>query len=104
MNKAQIKKIKEAVFKKDAVVFDRISKQEKTKLFSFCEGYKAFLNNAKTERKAVKQIVKQATANGFKDIETLLKQKKTDKKPTKVFKVFQGKYVAMAVFGKDSLG
>ena len=33
--------------------------------FAYCEGYKAFLNAAKTEREAVEWAVREAEANGF---------------------------------------
>jgi len=41
------------------------SKEDIKEIFQFCEGYKAFLDQAKTEREATKFIEKTLIANGF---------------------------------------
>src|SRR5574344_1495231 len=43
------------------------------------EGYKAFLDNGKTERECVKQIIAEAEAHGYKDISKYRKLKAGDK-------------------------
>ena len=61
----ETKELKEKLFlsRKNgyAVIDDRI----KTEAFNFCEGYKDYLNNSKTERKAVKTSVSLAQKAGF---------------------------------------
>ena len=101
MDKTQIKKIKKSVFKKDTLVFDQLSKQQKTRAFKFSESYKNFLNRSKSEREAAAQIVQMAKESGFVDIDTLLTKKQTSCK--KVYKIFQDRCVAMAVMGKTDL-
>ncbi len=101
MNKAEIKKLKKSVFKKDTLVFDQLTKQQKTKAFKLSENYKNFLNKSKTEREAAKQIVQMAENNGFLNIDTLLTKKQKPCK--KVYKIFQDRCVAMAVMGKTDL-
>ncbi|SDT84577.1 aminopeptidase [Desulfobacula phenolica] len=101
MNKAQLKKIKDTILKKSPLVFDQLNKQQKSDLFKFNETYKQFLNKSKTEREAARQIITAAKARGFVDIDTLLKNKTSSAK--KVYKVFQGKCVALAVLGKEPL-
>ncbi len=98
MNKAQIKKIKETLLKKRSLVFDRLGKKGKEEVFQFCEGYKAFLDQSKTEKEAALGIVRAAKQKGFVDIDTLLTQK--HKSVKKVYKIFQGRCVALATLGK----
>ena len=43
----------------------RRSKEEIQEIFTFCEGYKRFLDRAKTEREAVSEIAKALEAAGF---------------------------------------
>ncbi len=101
MDKTHIKKIKKTILKKETLVFDQLVKKQKEESFKFCENYKDFLNQSKTERKAAGQIVQAAEAEGFVDINTLAtKKSKTIKK---VYKVFQGRCVALAILGRDGL-
>ena len=75
MNESEIKKLKKAVFKKTTLVFDQLTRQQKTKTYKLCESYKDFLDRSKTEREAAKQIVRAAKKGGFVDIDTLLTKK-----------------------------
>lgn len=45
--------------------FEVASKAERKKMFAYAEGYKAFLDDAKTEREACAAAVKMAEENGF---------------------------------------
>lgn len=63
----------------------------------YCEGYKAFLNQAKTEREAVKAAVAKAESKGFQPFI----YGKTYKAGDKVYINNRGKTVAFAVIGKD---
>ena len=65
----------------------------------FCEGYKAFLDKAKTEREAVAEVVRQAKEKGFTEFE----KGKDYKSGDKVYFVNRGKAVILTVFGKESL-
>ena len=101
MNKTQLKKIKKTILKKETLAFDQLTKKQKAELFEFSENYKDFLNQAKTEREAVKQIVHAAKNKGFVDIDSLAL--KNTKRFKKVYKVLQGRCVALAVLGKGKL-
>ena len=57
--------LKESLFYKPAVGDDALSGAEKLRADEFCEGYKDFLNTAKTEREAFDEIVRMAKENGF---------------------------------------
>lgn len=72
---------------------------QKEKVFSFCEDYKSFLNNAKTERLATAEAVKLAEKNGF----CRLEEKETLKQGDKVYIVNRGKNVLLATIGKEDV-
>lgn len=63
---------------------------------SYCEGYKAFLDKAKTEREAAKAAMEMAKAAGFTEFEHGKKYGAGDR----VFFNNRGKTVAFAVIGK----
>lgn len=67
-----------------------------SKAQDYCEGYKDFLNSAKTEREAVKTAVKMAEENGFQKFQYGRKYSAGDK----VYINNRGKTVAFAVIGK----
>ena len=68
-------------------------------IMDFSEGYMEFLDAAKTERLAAKEIVRQAEAAGYKDISKVKSLKKGDR----VYFVNKGKSVYMAVMGDAPL-
>ena len=65
----------------------------------YCEGYKKFLDDAKTEREAVKVSVALAEAKGF----TAFDRNKTYKAGDKVYFNNRGKTVAFAIIGKEDM-
>lgn len=66
---------------------------------SFCEGYKAFLNSAKTEREAVAFAVSEAEALGFAPFDRAKSYKAGDK----VYFVNRFKGIVLAVIGKQPM-
>lgn len=66
---------------------------------SYCEGYKRFLDSAKTEREAVKAAVAAAEAKGFKPFEYGQKYAAGDK----VYFNNRGKTAAFAVIGSEPI-
>ena len=66
--------------------------------FAYCEGYKAFLNAAKTEREAVEWAVREAEANGFGPYDPTVSCKPGDR----VYRGNRGKSVMLAVIGTDA--
>lgn len=63
----------------------------------YCEGYKSFLNKAKTEREAVKVATQMAKANGFSEF----CRGKAYKAGDKVYINNRGKTLALAVIGEQ---
>lgn len=66
---------------------------------SYCEGYKAFLDAAKTEREAVREAVKMAESKGFVPFES----GKRYEKGAKVYFNNRGKTIALAVIGEEAV-
>ena len=52
---------------------------DKEAVYSYAEGYKEFLNCAKTERESISEAVRLAEEKGFRDINTFKELKKGDK-------------------------
>ena len=78
----------------------KLFSEEKKKIaFDFCEGYKLFLNEAKTEREAVCFAVKKAEKHGYVPFEYGKKYKVGDK----IYLVNRDKSVILAHIGKRSL-
>ena len=65
----------------------------------YCEGYKVFLDSAKTEREAVKEAISIASEAGFKEFEFNKQYKAGDR----VYINNRGKTVAFAVIGKEPI-
>ncbi len=56
--------MKELSYKRTSI-FKTADEAEKQKIFAYAEGYKNFIDNAKTEREAVSYIVREAEAKGY---------------------------------------
>ena len=63
--KKESKALKEKLFSKPELVWDKISSKEKKQVFDLGERYKQFLSRAKTEREAVDEIISTAEAAGL---------------------------------------
>ena len=70
---------------------------------SYNEEYKDFLTKAKTERLAVKEIIRIAEANGFKDLEEAIKNGTKVKKGDKLYLNNKEKSVLLFVMGEKKL-
>lgn len=82
--------------------FSHIAKKNtaaKEAAFSYCEGYKEFLNTAKTEREFTAKAVEKLAAAGYVPFE----EGKAYKPGDKVYFVNRGKSMAMSTFGTAPL-
>ena len=82
--------------------FPHIGKKEpeqKSEAFSYCEGYKAFLNAAKTEREFTAEAVKLLQGAGYQPYDRNREYKTGDK----VYYVNRKKSLVMTTFGKKSV-
>ena len=97
--KTQVELLKEQLFKKNENGRQKASEEVLNKADEYCEGYKAFLDSAKTEREAVKTAVDMAEKAGFTEFELGKKYNAGDK----VYINNRGKAVAFAVIGKEAV-
>lgn len=80
-------------------VYEMYDEKRLKKAFDFCEGFKSFITNAKTEREAIIESVKLAEANGFKNLNSVKKLKPGDK----IYSINMDKALVLAVIGKDDI-
>ncbi len=78
--------------------FEVMDAAEVEKAYSYCEGYKAFLDCGKTDRLAAAQVVKMAKQRGFVEFEDGKKYNAGDK----VYHLQHNHSVILAVIGKKS--
>ncbi|TCO79354.1 aminopeptidase [Marinisporobacter balticus] len=83
--------------------WEKINELENKEVFQFNEGYKCFLNNGKTERACVKEIIIQAQANGYKDMEDFINGKEVLKEGDKIYVNNKGKGVALFIIGEEPI-
>lgn len=91
------KELEKKLFLKRENSWKTYDKSETEKAFDFCEGYKTFLDNSKTERLCVSYSVEQLEADGFKNIYSY-----TDLKPgDKFYKKIKGRALFAGIVGKN---
>ena len=61
----ELKQWKEKLFYQPKNGYDRIDAEQTGEIFAYAEGYKQFLDAARTEREAVKEAIRMAEAEGF---------------------------------------
>ena len=79
------------------------NEEQLVELEGLCKNYLHFLDVGKTERECVKEIVKQAQAHGYMDLQTVIKNQKSLQAGDKVYHVCMDKTVAMFCIGKKPL-
>lgn len=93
----EAKQLKEKLFMQKKNAFLRMSDSEIKKCDKFCEGYKRFLDEAKTEREAAGYIEREAKAAGFVKFDKKKKYKAGDK----VYLINREKSAILAVIGSE---
>ena len=99
MEKTKIEEMKEKLFYNPKHASTVISESEVEVADGFCEGYKEFLDNGKTEREAAAEIIALAKANGFSEF--IPGEKYTAGE--KVYYNNRNKSVILCVIGKRSI-
>ncbi|MCJ2556227.1 MAG: aminopeptidase [Candidatus Thermoplasmatota archaeon] len=93
---AKKKKLEDRLMAKKESAWKGMSRTMRKKVFDYAEGYKSFLGKAKTERKAVNEIVSLAEENGFVEMDSA-----KDVRPgTRLYCVNRNKSAALFVVGK----
>lgn len=94
-NKDAVKELKEKLMLQRKNGIRRITDEELAKCDAFCEGYKSFMDAAKTEREANAYIIDLANKNGYKEYKAGMKLSAGDK----IYRNNRGKAVILAVIG-----
>lgn len=90
---------REKLFYEQKNGYDLIDAEEAKLAYAYCEGYKQFLNAARTERETVKEAIAMAEEAGFVPYEYGM----TLQPGTKVYCSNRGKALMLAVMGKEPL-
>ncbi len=96
---ATVEELKKELFYKPQHASAVVEENEVEKADAFAEGYKKFLDNAKTEREAVAVVLEDAKNKGFEEFNPEKQYKAGDK----VYYVNREKAIILAVIGKKSL-
>ena len=72
-------------------------------IFDFNEGYKNFISNCKTERECVKETIKIAEANGYKNLDDIISNNEDLKPGDKVYANNMNKAIALFIIGEEPL-
>lgn len=91
------RELKDKLTRDQARSWDKLSAAERKKVFAFADGYMEFLNQARTERRAVRTMVEAAKENGFREIHG------RGRKTGRVMLASRGKLLVMAVAGKKPM-
>ena len=70
------------------------------KVFSFSEGYKNFMSRCKTERECVKETIQIVEAEGYKELNAIIKNNQKLKPGDKVYSVNMEKAIALFIIGE----
>ncbi len=79
--------------------FSSVTEKEKKEIFSFCEDYRVFITESKTEREFCESTCRELERSGFVPLE----EKKSLKAGDKIYTVNRGKGVIAAVIGSEDI-
>ena len=72
-------KLKEKLFFSNPSCYEKMTEADVKKAYDYCEGYKKFLDEGKTEREFVKASIEYLTKKGFKEFDFGAKVKAGEK-------------------------
>ncbi|WP_252250988.1 aminopeptidase [Clostridium sp. ZBS13] len=84
-------------------VWNKYEEKGVKEIFDFCDGYKNFMSICKTERECVKEVIKMAEDNGYKNIDDIIKNGGALKAGDKVYANNKGKTIALFIIGNESM-
>lgn len=72
-------------------------------VFEYCEGYKKYISDCKTERECVSESIRIAETYGYRNLEDIIKNKETLKSGDKVYANNMGKGIALFLIGEEPM-
>lgn len=97
--KTEGQKLQEKLSYRRQNAWEKSTAEFKEQAFQFCEGYKTFLNLAKTERVIINEIQTKARQNGFLSLDEVIALEGKLQPGMKVYQVNRGKSVVLSVIG-----
>jgi aspartyl aminopeptidase len=88
------KDLKDKLALKPRMVWDQLTEKERIEVFKYAKGYMDFLDNCKSERLAIREMLEKAKEKGFVDLESKARNKRG------FFHVMRSKALALAIPGK----
>ncbi len=83
--------------------WEKYTKEQIEEIFEFCEDYKSFISNCKTERECVSESVRMAEQSGYKNLNDCIKNHTPLKAGDKVYVNNMGKSIALFQLGTEPL-
>lgn len=102
MEEMKGKELHKQLAKKFHNAWEQLKDGELEEVFNFGEAYKKFMDNGKTERECVDEIIKNAKAHGFVSFSEIM-ERGTIKPGDKIYAENRGKAVALFVMGNEGL-
>lgn len=84
-------------------IWEKYTGEARRPVEDFCSGYKDFLSKNKTERECARYAVREAEANGFRNLSDLMKNGEKILPGDKVYAVNMDKSVVLFVMGKQPI-
>lgn len=82
--------------------WEKYDEEGRNKIFDFCNGYRNFISDCKTERECVNEIIRLAKEKGYKDLEDVINNNVKLKPGDKVYANNMGKSIALFLIGNKS--
>lgn len=79
------------------------NKQTVKEIFGFCEGYKKFISECKTERECTRRCIQMAEEHGYRNLKEIIAAKETIKSGDKVYADNMGKAIVLFNIGKKPI-
>lgn len=102
-NKTEGQKLQDKLTYSLKNAWEKSSEEEKSEAFKFCEGYKSFLDKAKTEREFTYEVELLAKSNGFIPMSDVIKNNMRLSSGMKVYHVNRNKSVLLSIIGSNPI-
>lgn len=79
------------------------NKQTVKEIFGFCEGYKKFISECKTERECTRRSIQMAEEHGYRNLKEIIAAKENIKSGDKVYADNMGKAIVLFNIGKKPI-
>lgn len=102
-NKTEGQKLLDSLGYTSKNAWEKAAEEERKNVFEFCEGYKKFLDKAKTEREFVDEVEVLAVQKGYISLDDAMKKGTRLGKGTKVYHINRNKSAVLAIIGSKPI-